>query len=58
MSLTWTGESVYRLAAEQTLFNFIYSFESNGWSSRFRRLLQGNNVVFKSTLYVSGPSLN
>ena len=29
----------------------------NGWSSRFRRLLRGNNVVLKSTLYVSnsGP---
>nr|AAR84598.1 Cap4p [Cryptococcus neoformans var. neoformans] len=32
-------------------YKYVIDVDGNGWSSRFRRLLQGNNVVFKSTLY-------
>ena len=31
--------------------------DSNAWSSRFRRLLLGNNVVIKSSLFVGFPIL-
>ncbi|ODO03427.1 hypothetical protein L198_02274 [Cryptococcus wingfieldii CBS 7118] len=31
-------------------YRYVVDVDGNGWSSRFRRLLQGNNVVFKSTL--------
>lgn len=31
----------------------ILMINRNGWSSRFRRLLSGNNVVIKSTIFVS-----
>ncbi|RSH91311.1 hypothetical protein EHS25_009610 [Saitozyma podzolica] len=32
-------------------YKFAVDVDGNGWSSRFRRLLASNNVVFKSTLY-------
>ncbi|OXG71060.1 hypothetical protein C352_01166 [Cryptococcus neoformans CHC193] len=36
---------------ESLKYKYMIDVDGNGWSSRFRRLLQGNNVVFKSTLY-------
>ncbi|WVQ78122.1 hypothetical protein IAT38_000203 [Cryptococcus sp. DSM 104549] len=33
-------------------YKYAIDVDGNGWSSRFRRLLSGNNVVFKSTVYV------
>ncbi|KAL7423911.1 hypothetical protein Q5752_001496 [Cryptotrichosporon argae] len=32
-------------------FKYVIDVDGNGWSSRFRRLLAGNNVVLKSTQY-------
>ncbi|WVQ71619.1 hypothetical protein IAR50_001159 [Cryptococcus sp. DSM 104548] len=32
-------------------YRYVVDVDGNGWSSRFRRLLQGNNVVLKSTVY-------
>ncbi|ORY33787.1 glycosyl transferase family 90-domain-containing protein [Naematelia encephala] len=32
-------------------YKYVIDVDGNGWSSRFRRLLAGNNVVLKSTLF-------
>ena len=36
---------------DATKYKYVIDVDGNGWSSRFRRLLAGNNVVLKSTLY-------
>ncbi|KAL1405284.1 hypothetical protein Q8F55_008911 [Vanrija albida] len=33
------------------LYKYVIDVDGNGWSSRFRRLLSGNNVVLKSTAF-------
>lgn len=33
------------------LYKYVVDVDGNAWSSRFRRLLKGNNVVLKSTVY-------
>ncbi|TXT04883.1 hypothetical protein VHUM_03966 [Vanrija humicola] len=33
------------------LYKYVIDVDGNGWSSRFRRLLLGNNVVLKSTAF-------
>ncbi|WVQ98701.1 hypothetical protein IAU59_005832 [Kwoniella sp. CBS 9459] len=41
-----------RVSKEHSLqYKYVVDVDGNGWSSRFRRLLAGNNVVLKSTLY-------
>ncbi|RXK36431.1 hypothetical protein M231_06275 [Tremella mesenterica] len=32
-------------------YKYVIDVDGNGWSSRFRRLLAGNNVVLKSTVF-------
>lgn len=38
---------------EGLTYKYVIDVDGNGWSSRFRRLLLSNNVVLKTTLYVS-----
>lgn len=38
---------------EALMYKYVVDVDGNAWSSRFRRLLKGNNVVLKSTMYVS-----
>ncbi|TDL24277.1 hypothetical protein BD410DRAFT_767481 [Rickenella mellea] len=36
---------------DSELYKYVMDVDGNGWSSRFRRLLSSNSVVFKSTTY-------
>ncbi|TDL20413.1 hypothetical protein BD410DRAFT_772680 [Rickenella mellea] len=36
---------------DSELYKYVMDVDGNGWSSRFRRLLATNSVVFKSTTY-------
>ncbi|KAG2074475.1 hypothetical protein BDR04DRAFT_1093212 [Suillus decipiens] len=38
-------------ATEAGRYKYVLDVDGNGWSSRFKRLLTSNSVVFKSTLY-------
>lgn len=36
---------------EASGYKYVVDVDGNGWSSRFRRLMNSNSVVFKSTIY-------
>ncbi|THU83175.1 hypothetical protein K435DRAFT_871552 [Dendrothele bispora CBS 962.96] len=38
-------------ALPQTQYKYLLDIDGNAWSSRFKRLMSGNSVVFKSTVY-------
>nr|WVH01970.1 glycosyl transferase family 90 protein [Naematelia aurantialba] len=46
--IKWMGRVRKEDAAK---YKYVIDVDGNGWSSRFRRLLAGNNVVLKSTLF-------
>ncbi|KIJ63849.1 glycosyltransferase family 90 protein [Hydnomerulius pinastri MD-312] len=36
---------------EEGRYKFIFDIDGNGWSSRFKRLITGNALIFKATIY-------
>ncbi|KAF9220836.1 hypothetical protein BS17DRAFT_713280 [Gyrodon lividus] len=36
---------------EEGRYKFIFDIDGNGWSSRFKRLVTGNALIFKATIY-------
>lgn len=43
--------SPYMTEREASEYKYVVDVDGNGWSSRFRRLMNSNSVVFKSTIY-------
>ena len=36
---------------ESSRYKYVIDIDGNGWSSRFKRLMSSNSLVFKSTVY-------